>query len=123
MSNDDQNNNRPDPDSGARMIEALGMEGFVEHMDTLQTSLQKVADGMELLSGSAVRQGQDTDNLAAHILAVESLLTVMLRQMPVDIAEVRREALRRSESAGEERSRGHSMVADICEDILRRADD
>ena len=68
-------------------------------------------------------QGQDTDNLAAHIIAVETLLTVVLRQIPIDIAEVRKEALRRSESAGEDRGQGNSMVADICEDILRRADD
>lgn len=124
MSDDDQkDNNTLDAETGARMIEALGMESFVEHMGTLQTSLEKVAEGMDLLSGSAVRQGQDTDNLAAHIIAVETLLTVVLRQIPIDIAEVRKEALRRSESAGEDRGQGNSMVADICEDILRRADD
>lgn len=124
MSDDDQkDNNTLDAEAGARMIEALGMESFVEHMGTLQTSLEKVAEGMDLLSGSAVRQGQDTDNLAAHVIAVETLLTVVLRQIPIDIAEVRKEALRRSESAGEDRGQGNSMVADICEDILRRADD
>ena len=124
MSDDDQkDNNTLDAETGARMIEALGMESFVEHMGTLQTSLEKVAEGMDLLSGSAVRQGQDTDNLAAHIIAVETLLTVVLRQIPIDIAEVRKEALRRSESAGEDRGQGNSMVADICEDILRRAED
>jgi hypothetical protein len=124
MSEDDaKDNNTLDAETGARMIEALGMDSFVEHMSTLQSSLEKVAEGMELLSASAVRQGQDTDNLAAHIIAVETLLTVVLRQIPIDIAEVRKEALRRAKSTGDDRGQGNSVVADICEDILRRADD
>lgn len=99
------------------------IERFTAHMEALQTSLAKVSDGMEVLANSAVRQGQDTENLAAHILAIETLLTVVLRQIPVDIAEVRDEAARRSMNADGAPGGGRSMVTGICEDILRQADD
>jgi len=101
----------------------LGMEGFSRHMDDVQTSLQKVSSGMELLANSAIRQGQDTENLAAHILAIETMLTVVLRQIPVDIAEVRAEAERRSMNSDGTDGSGKSMVVSLCEDILKRADD
>ncbi len=103
--------------------EDQSVERFTAHIEALQTSLAKVSGGMGVLADSAVRQGQDTENLAAHILAIETLLTVILRQIPIDIAEVRDEASRRSMNSDGSRDGGQATVIGLCEDILRQADD
>ena len=113
----------PKTDPQAELMDALGMDGFVRHLGDVQQSLEKVADGMAMLGVSAERQGRDTENLAAHILALESVLTVILRQIPVSIADVRAEAERRARHAGNTESGTRNLVSSLAEDIVRRADD
>lgn len=112
-----------DKDAAAELLDALGIDGFVRHMADLQSSLEKVADGIEVLGANAQRQGRDTENLAAHILAIESVLTVILRQIPVNIADVRNEAERRARHAGSTETGNKHLVASLAEDIVKRADD
>ncbi len=112
-----------DSDAAAEMVDALGIDGFVRHMADLQTSLEKVAEGIEILGTSAQRQSRDTENLAAHILAMEAVLTVILRQIPVNVAEVRTEAERRARNAGSAETGNKNLVSSLAEDIVRRADD
>lgn len=113
----------PHADSAQQMVDALGLDGFVRQMGDLQQSLEKVCDGIEVLGDSAERQGRDTENLAAHILAMESVLTVILRQIPVNIAEVREEAARRARNAGSRETGNLNLVSSLAEDIVKRADD
>ena len=120
MSNNDQ---EPEAESAALTIRDLGQNFFMEQMGHLQTSLDKVGQGMESLGSSVVRQGTDTENLAAHVLALESLMAVIIRQIPVDTAEVRREANRRANASCTSGERTNSVVADLAEDIIKRADD
>ncbi len=109
--------------AAARMMRDLGIDGFMEQMGHLQTSLDKVGQGMDSLGSSVARQGTDTENLAAHVLALESLMAVILRQIPVDTVEVRREANRRSNTSRTPGERTNSVVANLAEDIIKRADD
>ncbi|MBO6521436.1 MAG: hypothetical protein JJ900_10990 [Rhodospirillales bacterium] len=110
-------------DAAAELIDALGIDGFVRHMADLQTSLEKVADGIEILGTNAQRQSADTENLAAHVLAIEAVLTVILRQIPVNIADVRAEAERRARNAGANETGNRHLVSSLAEDIVKRADD
>ncbi len=106
----------------ARAMRDIGMDGFLEQMGQLQTSLDKIADGMEALGSSVVRQGKDTENLAAHILALEALMAVILRHIPVDIADVRNEANRRANMKGPPGAGNNSVVAKLAEDLIKRGD-
>lgn len=110
-------------ETAARAMRDLGLDGFMEQMGHLQASLDKVGQGMESLGASVARQSTDTENLAAHVLALESLMAVILRQIPVDIAEVRREANRRANTSRTPGDRTNSVVANLAEDIIKRADD
>lgn len=112
----------PNTDGVEELMDALGMDGFLRQMGELQGSLEKVAGGMEVLGSSAERQGRDTENLAAHILAIESVLTVILQQIPVNIAEVRQEAERRAQNAVNTQPGTRNLVSSLAEDIVRRAD-
>lgn len=110
-------------DAVTELIDALGIEGFVRHMADLQVSLEKVADGIEILGTNAQRQSTDTENLAAHVLAIEAVLTVILRQIPVNISDVRAEAERRARNAGANETGNKNLVSSLAEDIVKRADD
>ena len=106
-----------------RLVDEIGLNQFMDQINSLQGSLGRVAEGMQSLGDSAVKQVRDTENLAAHILAIESVLTVMLRQMPIDPAEVRDEAMRRTQGLGHDPESGPPIVVQLAEDILKRAED
>lgn len=116
-------NGQSGPEELQQVFDDIGLTGFMEQIGGLQESLSRVAEGMQALGENAVKQVRDTENLAAHILAIEAVLTVMLRQMPVDPTEVRDEALRRTRGIDHDPAAGPSVVVQLAEDILKRADD
>lgn len=95
---------------------------LINQLEILQSSLNKVGEGMSALGDNAIRQSKDSENIAAHLLAVEAVLTVVLRQIPVDINEVRQEAERRAHG-GEEGGTVDPLVMKLAEDLIRRSDD
>ena len=48
---------------------------------------------------------------------------MILRQIPVNVAEVRTEAERRARNAGSAETGNKNLVSSLAEDIVRRADD
>ena len=107
--------------AAARAMQDMGLAGFMEQIAQLQDSLGKVANGMSALGESAVRQGENSENLAAHIIAIESV--VMLRHIPLDVNDVRAEADRRTQNIDPTSPGGPSVVCQLAEDIVRRSDD
>ena len=105
--------------AAARAMQDMGLAGFMEQIAQLQDSLGKVANGMSALGESAVRQGENSENLAAHIIAIESVLAVI----PLDVNDVRAEADRRTQNIDPTSPGGPSVVCQLAEDIVRRSDD
>lgn len=95
---------------------------LIAQLELLQNSLARVGEGMSALGDNAIRQSKDSENIAAHLLAVEAVLTVVLRQIPVDISEVRTEAERRSQSNGNG-DEVNPLVMRLAEDLIKRSDD
>ncbi len=107
----------------ADLLRQTGLDTLLQQLGTLQSSLDQVAGGMEALGSNAVRQGNDVENMASHVLAMEALLTVVLRQVPIDIEDVRAEVRRRSGASGQSGKETDAVVLRLAEDMLRRADD
>jgi hypothetical protein len=95
---------------------------LINQLEILQSSLNKVGEGMSALGDNAIRQSKDSENIAAHLLAIEAVLTVVLRQIPVDINEVRQEAARRAHG-DEEDGTVDPLVMKLAEDLVKRSDD
>ncbi len=116
--------NLPD-ELDAHAVEALmrqtGLAGFLDQVGMLQTTLETVSKGMSALGDAAVRQRQDAENMAAHLIALEAVLSVVLRQIPVDRSEVRDEVVRRTENFRGPDGAGSDIVRRLADDILRRA--
>ena len=66
----------------------LQQSGFFEQVKDLQNSVGMVATDLKDLGARATERLEETESLATHILAIEAILTVLLKAAPVDRAEV-----------------------------------
>jgi hypothetical protein len=78
----DEQEQCPDNTSSA-FIEQLQATGFFEQIKNLETNLKIIAADLTSLGQTATQRLQETESLAAHVLAVESILAVMLKSNPV----------------------------------------
>ena len=70
-------------------IEHLEATGFFEQIKNLETNLKTIAGDLASLGQTATQRLEETESLAAHVLAVEAILSVMLKSDPVDADLVR----------------------------------
>jgi acyl-CoA synthetase (NDP forming) len=85
----------------------------------LEGNLQSIAGALKGLSDTTVDRVRETENLVAHVLAIEALLTVMLKSSPVDAETVR--ALIKETSTASDNGEGNPKVLAIAEGILADA--
>ncbi len=112
-----------DPEAPDDILRQLGLDSFFTQMETLQGSLDKVAQGMGALGENAQRQTRDTDNMAAHVLAMEAILAVMLRQMPINIEDVRAEVRRRTGAGDDANTESSDIVMHLAENLIKGSED
>ncbi|MCH7486736.1 MAG: hypothetical protein IIC04_07080, partial [Proteobacteria bacterium] len=78
------------PDSASEtFIEQLEAAGFFKQIKNLETNLKTIAEDLVSLGQKATQRLEETESLAAHVLAVESILAVMLNSNPLDADQVR----------------------------------
>lgn len=71
------------------LVEQLQTSGFFEQIRDLDSNIKRIVSDLETLGGLATQRVRETENLAAHLLAVEAILTILLRSHPVDPGAVR----------------------------------
>lgn len=71
--------------------------GFFEQLKKLEGSLTALAGELTSIGEREAQRREEIDNLAAHVLALQSLLAVMVRSHPVDRDAVEREVETRTE--------------------------
>lgn len=67
----------------------LEKSGFFQQVGELETNLKAIAGDLRVLGETATQRLDETESLAAHVLAVEAILSVMLKAYPVDAEAVR----------------------------------
>ena len=100
----------------------LEQTGFFQQIQGLEGSLRELADQVEGHGAETRRRLGELDNVAAHLLAVEALLTVVLRHLPVSEREVADEVEARTADLGDVGD-GSALVLQIARDVLNRAED
>jgi len=103
----------------AELIRQLEDAGFFAQLSTLQANLQKISADIGDVAEIATKRLQETEDLAAHVLAIESILEVMLRAAPVD-AEAVREAVKARTSELTGTPEGSSVVQTAAAELLAR---
>jgi hypothetical protein len=101
-------------------IEHLEGTGFFSQIKDLEANLQTIAGDLKNLGTTATQRLEETESLAAHILAIESILTVMLKASPVD-GDTVRAAVKDKTAALSGEAEGSSTVHSIAADLLSGA--
>jgi len=88
MADDDKDSNGG-AETSLDVIQQLHTSGFFEQIRDLDTNIKKIVGDLETLGNLATQRIRETENLAAHLLAVEAILAVILKTHPVDPEAVR----------------------------------
>lgn len=117
----DEQGQTPD-NASINFVDQLEATGFFEQIKNLETNLKTIAGDLTSLGQTATQRLEETESLAAHILAVESILAIMLKSYPVSVDQVR-EAVTQKTAELSGNSEGSPAVRQIVDDILDQAGD
>lgn len=112
-----QDNGAKVTDATLSLIEQLSSTGFFEQIRELDTNIKRIVGDLEVLGGLATQRVQETENLAAHLLAVEAILAVILKKHPVDPEAVQAAIIEMTEKVSDG-STENKAVQSIVESLL-----
>ncbi|MGY9003719.1 MAG: hypothetical protein ACKVIF_11095 [Rhodospirillales bacterium] len=72
-------------------IQTLETSGFFDQIRNLESNLQNIAGDLGAIGDAASKRIKETESLAAHIIAIEAVLKVVLRTHEVDVEHVHAE--------------------------------
>ena len=98
-------------------LQHLEKAGFFSQIKDLEGNLQSIAGALKALSDTTVERVQETENLVAHVLAIEAILTVMLRTSPVN-SEAVSALIKETTTTSSDNGKGNPKVLAIAEGIL-----
>lgn len=73
---------------GKEFLASLEESGFFRQINDLESQISTIADEIRKFGETSQSRGEEVENLAAHILAIESVLTVLAKKAGVDASEV-----------------------------------
>ncbi len=101
-------------------LELLEQSGFFQQIQSLETNLKSVAGELQSFGGNVAQRMEETENLAAHVLAIESILAVMLKAYPILADDLRSEVKDRT-AALSGNADGSPTVQALAAEILAKA--
>ena len=78
----------PSADPTRAFLKHLDDAGFFRQLTELEQSLAAIAGELKTYGDTASERMRETENLAAHVLAIEAVLATLLKTYPVDAEEV-----------------------------------
>ena len=98
-------------------LEHLDRSGFFQQITGLENNLKAIADDLKVLGDSTLQRLHETESLVAHVLAIEAVLQVLLKDHPVAVARVK--ALVKERTAGlSDNTEGSPAVLSVVDEIL-----
>ena len=107
-------------DDRRQFLELLEQSGFFRQIGVLEESLKTVAGELKTFGDHAVKRMDETENLAAHVLAIESILAVMLKAYPILADDLNAEVKDRT-AALSGNAEGSPTVQALAADILAKS--
>ena len=104
-------------DQGGDFIKQLQDTGFFEQVGGLQSSLSNLSEDIAAIGDQASQRLDEMENLAAHVMAIEAVLAVMMKKMPVDAEELKAMVIEHTaELTGDEN--GSPTVQAVAADLI-----
>lgn len=101
-------------------LEHLDKTGFFQQINELEKNLKDIAEDLKVIGNATIQRMEETESLVAHVLAIESILTVALKSNAVDAEAVRR-VVKEKTSQASGNAEGSPKVHAVVEDLLSRA--
>jgi len=106
-------------DASQMFMESLKESGFFTQIGELESNLKTIAKDLTSLGEIAGRRLEETESLAAHVLAIESALRVLIRKHPIDAEDVRAEIIEKTAAlTGNED--GSPVVLSIVDELFTK---
>ena len=83
-------------DQGGDFIKQLQDTGFFDQVGNLQGSLAKLSEDIATIGDQASLRLDEMESLAAHVMAIEAVLAVMLKNNTVDAEELKAMVIERT---------------------------
>jgi len=99
-------------------LEMLENSGFFQQINALEESLKIIAGELKSFGENVNERAAESENLAAHVLACESILAVMLKATPIGEEELKAEIKDRTAAltGGDDGSPTvHALALDLLE--------
>ena len=93
--------------------------GFFQQINNLQESLNIITGELKTFGEGAAKRVKETENLATHMLAMESILAVMLKAYPIEAEDLKAEIKDRT-AALSGSADGSPMVHALARNILEK---
>ena len=101
-------------------LQHLEKAWFFSQIKDLEGNLQSIAGTLKALSDTTVERVQETENLVAHVLAIEAILTIMLKTNPIDSVALSA-LIKETTNPSSDNGKGNSKVLAIAEGIVSDA--
>ena len=109
-----------DKELGKILAEQLKATGILDQNRQLLEDLEVVSTRLEQYAQAAVSRLKETESIAAHVLAIEALLVVILRQMPISKADLISE-VKEIQPTSDINDQKTSLVESIARDIFEKS--
>lgn len=85
MGNNDENSYG---DPSQDFLLRLEKSGFFKQIKDLEANLKTISADLKILGETTAKRLEETESLAAHVLAIESILAVMIKNSPINDEEL-----------------------------------
>lgn len=100
-------------------VQHLEESGFFAQIKDLEGNLMKIAEELQSFGHASQARMEESENLAAHILAIESILAVLIKNSGVSLDDIKAEVKDRTAAISGVED-GSPSVHAIAEDIVKR---
>ena len=100
-------------------VQHLEDSGFFAQIKDLEGNLTKIAEELQTFGQASQVRMEESENPAAHILAIESILAVLIRNSGVSMDDIKAEVKDRTAAISGVED-GSPSVHAIAEDIVKR---
>jgi len=103
--------------TAATFIKSLEQSEFFQQVNGLKGNLTNIASELSEVGARVNSRNEEVEALAAHIMAIEAVLAVILRSVPVDPDAIKAEVASRSEAFSGSPD-GSPTVQAVAQDIV-----
>jgi hypothetical protein len=104
-------------DQGGNFLKELEGAGFFDQVGTLQSALSKLSEDISTIGDHATRRLDEVESIAAHVMAIEAVLALMLKSYSIDPEELRAEVVERTRAFSDDPN-GSPTVQAVAADII-----